>query len=575
MDTYGKFRLVNLIRKLDFPAGSTPSERAAIAKERALASANDLHTSDELLHPVLEGDMLLRHLAEVDSDWSDSEDDDAGDAEHEHGDAEDNEKEEVVKENVEQKTSGANQDEELRRKDRELQKLRNQVAELSEAMQKMRAYMQQTLQVDGEPSSAPETKSSPSTSSTSASTSTSTSASSSATPTVDTVSSSSREPTKADKGFTPVDSAYFGSYSDRVIHEVMLRDKVRTEAYMEAILANAEALFRDKVVLDVGCGTGILSMFAAKAGARRVVAVDAADIIDKARGIVTKNGFANTITLVKGKVEEISLPADVTAVDVIISEWMGYFLVFESMLPSVLFARNKWLRRSDGSSAFAPASPETASLPFAATSTLFPDVANMYVSAIDTRVMRQETQDFWTNVYGFDMASLIHATDAFPGADVTVLSAGDSCRVSQVADLVTFDLLKTADADLDFKSSVTLTCEKDDVVDAFCVFFDVIFRRGCDKKEVVMTTSPAATPTHWKQTVFRLQRLLPVKAGDTIQLTLTASRRRDNHRFYNVAVAYTWNSTSGAKAAPSTSTPVMNTDWAVPGATYTQDYSLQ
>lgn len=52
------------------------------------------------------------------------------------------------------------------------------------------------------------------------------------------------------------------------IHEEMLKDTVRTRTYQNAILRNA-FLFKDKVVLDVGCGTGILSLFAAKVGVRR------------------------------------------------------------------------------------------------------------------------------------------------------------------------------------------------------------------------------------------------------------------------------------------------------------------
>jgi 2-polyprenyl-3-methyl-5-hydroxy-6-metoxy-1,4-benzoquinol methylase len=47
------------------------------------------------------------------------------------------------------------------------------------------------------------------------------------------------------------------------IHEEMLKDSVRTRSYQQAILGNA-FLFKDKLVLDVGCGTGILSLFAAK-----------------------------------------------------------------------------------------------------------------------------------------------------------------------------------------------------------------------------------------------------------------------------------------------------------------------
>jgi type I protein arginine methyltransferase len=62
----------------------------------------------------------------------------------------------------------------------------------------------------------------------------------------------------------------------------MLKDEVRTISYRNSIYQNSH-LFKDKVVLDVGCGTGILSMFAAKAGAKLVVGVDMSNIIDQVR----------------------------------------------------------------------------------------------------------------------------------------------------------------------------------------------------------------------------------------------------------------------------------------------------
>lgn len=70
---------------------------------------------------------------------------------------------------------------------------------------------------------------------------------------------------------------YFGSYSHFYIHEEMLKDKVRTDAYMHAIERNA-ADFKDKVVLDIGAGTGILSIFAARSGAKKVYAIENAEI---------------------------------------------------------------------------------------------------------------------------------------------------------------------------------------------------------------------------------------------------------------------------------------------------------
>ena len=66
----------------------------------------------------------------------------------------------------------------------------------------------------------------------------------------------------SDTLFDEKEDSYFDSYSHYYIHEEMLKDVVRTSSYRDAIIGNPEA-FKDKIVLDVGCGTGILSIFAA------------------------------------------------------------------------------------------------------------------------------------------------------------------------------------------------------------------------------------------------------------------------------------------------------------------------
>ena len=180
------------------------------------------------------------------------------------------------------------------------------------------------------------------------------------------------------------------------IHEEMLEDEVRTRSYLNAIEQNPH-LFKDKVVLDIGCGTGILSMFAARAGAARVIGIDCSGIIEQARQIVADNGFADRITLIKGKVEEVALPEGVEAVDIIISEWMGYFLLYESMLETVLHARDKWLKPGG---------------------LMLPDKAILYLGAIEDEDYKHEKIDFWDSVYGFDMSCIKEIAYTEPLVDV-------------------------------------------------------------------------------------------------------------------------------------------------------------
>lgn len=135
--------------------------------------------------------------------------------------------------------------------------------------------------------------------------------------------------------------------------------------------------------MDVGCGTGILSMFAAKAGAAKVFAVDCSDMIDNTRAIVEANHLNGTIHLFKGLIEVVKLPVD--HVDIIISEWMGYCLLFESMLDSVIFARDKWLRPGG---------------------LMFPDHCSLYITALKASQQQDDALDFWSNVYGIDMSAM-------------------------------------------------------------------------------------------------------------------------------------------------------------------------
>ncbi|XP_044211617.1 protein arginine N-methyltransferase 3 [Thunnus albacares] len=297
------------------------------------------------------------------------------------------------------------------------------------------------------------------------------------------------------------DEAYFSSYGHYGIHEEMLKDKVRTESYRDFMYRNPE-VFRDKVVLDVGCGTGILSMFAARAGAKKVIAVDQSEIIYQAMDIVRSNQLEDKITLIKGRIEDINLPVE--KVDIIISEWMGYFLLFESMLDSVVHARNLYL--ADGGS-------------------VYPDLCNISLAAVGDTQKHQDRIAFWDDVYGFNMACMKKAV--VPEAVVEVVKA--ETLISEPTVIQTIDCNSVCLSELEFASDFCLKIKDTADCTAIVGYFDIFFDKGCSNK-VMFSTGPQVTKTHWKQTVFLLERPVSVQAGEELKGKITVRKNKKDPR---------------------------------------------
>ncbi|XP_032918021.1 protein arginine N-methyltransferase 3 isoform X1 [Catharus ustulatus] len=297
------------------------------------------------------------------------------------------------------------------------------------------------------------------------------------------------------------DGVYFSSYGHYGIHEEMLKDKVRTESYRDFIYQNPH-IFKDKVVLDVGCGTGILSMFAAKAGAKKVIGVDQSEIIYQAMDIIRLNKLEKIITLVKGRIEEVHLPLE--KVDVIISEWMGYFLLFESMLDSVIYAKDKYL--AEGGS-------------------VYPDLCTISLVAVGDMNKHTDKLLFWEDVYGFDMSCMKKAV--IPEAVVEVLDP--STLISTASVIKHIDCNSASSPDLEFSSDFTLSITMSTQCTAIAGYFDVFFEKNCNNK-VLFSTGPQCTKTHWKQTIFLLEKPIPVEAGEALRGRITVRKNRKDPR---------------------------------------------
>lgn len=317
-----------------------------------------------------------------------------------------------------------------------------------------------------------------------------------------------------DAAFPKSGDYYFDSYAHFGIHEEMLKDEVRTMSYRNAILRN-QHLFEGKVVLDVGCGTGILSMFAAQAGARLVIGVDMSGIIEQARKIVKANGFEDRIVLLQGKMEEVTLPVE--HVDIIISEWMGYFLLYESMLDTVLYARDRYLVPNGR---------------------IFPDKATMIITAIEDAEYKEQKIHFWDDVYGFDMSCIKTTALHEPLVDIVAAKA----VVSDECTFKTIDILTCRKEDLAFAVPFSIKMTRTDNVHALLVYFDIEF--GGDRV-VTFGTGPYEKATHWKQTVLYLPEDLSVMQGDQIVGQLCCRPNGKNHRHLDIAINYEVRMSSG------------------------------
>ncbi|KAM3408772.1 hypothetical protein ACQJBY_001689 [Aegilops geniculata] len=317
---------------------------------------------------------------------------------------------------------------------------------------------------------------------------------------------------------TDYDMAYFKAYSHIGVHEEMLKDHVRTNTYRNAIMHHKDLI------------------------SGKVYAVDASDIALQAMEIVRENELSDKVIVLHGRIEDVEIEEKV---DVIISEWMGYMLLYESMLGSVIFARDKWLKPGG---------------------LILPSHASLYLAPITNSHRYQDSIYFWRDVYGIKMSCMMPlakqctfmepSVETISGENVltwpTVVAQVD-CYTIQAPDL------ETITAAYKFTSMLQAPLH------GFAFWFDVEFNGPVRQKfkkqasqpldvnmqnsnpsnkkkkadvSIVLSTAPEDAPTHWQQTLLYLFEPIELKKDQIMEGSVTISQSQQHARFLNICLKY-------------------------------------
>jgi SAM-dependent methyltransferase len=295
---------------------------------------------------------------------------------------------------------------------------------------------------------------------------------------------------------TPIRHAPDPMYAELDVHRTMICDRVRTDAFRRAI---AEVVRPGDVVLDVGAGSGILSIFAARAGASRVYAVEATTIAALADQLVATNGLSDIVRVLQDDAQNVELPEQV---DVVVSEWLGGFGIDEGMLVPVVTARDRWLKPGG---------------------TMIPQSVTAWTALVNDRYIADAVEFLRSCPYGVQLGRLAEMTvnEINYSGTFRHLSAED--QRSEAAALwttdagrVTFDAARAPHV-----AEVALPVRDRGRANALALWFSAELAAG-----VSLSIGPADPPTHWGMTTAPLREPVELTPGTTVHARISTKLAR-------------------------------------------------
>lgn len=292
------------------------------------------------------------------------------------------------------------------------------------------------------------------------------------------------------------------SWSAIAIHQLMIKDKLRTLSYKRAIENNVK---KNDIVLDVGCGTGILSFFAAKKRIKRVYAVDKFDIIDSAIETAKLNKLEEYCEFFKGDIFRFK-PRE--KIDVLIHEQIGRFLWEEDLVRKIAYIRDNFLKK-DG--------------------IIIPLKIDLCLAPTNYRSDLEKSLFFWSKRrYGIDFSNLCNKVflQRFKSgiAPQIIRLKNEKTFLCKQKSVYTIDLWK--EDRIPRKITASFRLKKGSKLRGMCAFFKVYL----DEKNV-FSTKPATRGSHWGQIFLPCIEEKRTERDSILDFTLFPKREANEWKF--------------------------------------------